>query len=102
MSHKFDIIGKQKQYNIGVAVAHLKPLVETTYQGDTHRNSVALKQRRIDGPHAELTKLKTEYSNNRGLSTDGSLVEELYEAAYIPIHCPVCYSSDAGASRECR
>ena len=46
--------------NIGKAVVHLKPLVEITYQGDTHRNSEALKQSRIDGPHAELTKLKTE------------------------------------------
>lgn len=49
--------------SIGVAVAYLKPLVEITYQGDTHRNSAALKQSRIDGPHAELTKLKTEYSD---------------------------------------
>ena len=47
--------------NIGRAVVHLKPLVEITYQGDTHRNSEALQQSRIDGPHAELTKLKTEY-----------------------------------------
>ena len=49
--------------DIGMAVAHLKPLVEITYQGDTHRNSEALKQSRIDGPHAELTKLKTEYGD---------------------------------------
>lgn len=49
--------------DIGVAVAHLEPLVEITYQGDTHRNSEALKQSRIDGPHAKLTKLKTEYTN---------------------------------------
>ena len=49
--------------NIGRAVVHLKPLVEITYQGDTHRNSEALKQSRIDGPHAELTKLKTEYGD---------------------------------------
>ena len=47
--------------NIGVAVAHLKPLVEITYQGDTHRNSAALKQSRLNGPHAALTQLKTEY-----------------------------------------
>ena len=47
--------------DIGVAVAHLGPLVEITYQGDTHRNSEALKQSRIDGPHAELTKLKTQH-----------------------------------------
>ena len=46
---------------IGTAVAHLKPLVEITYQGDTHRNSEALKQSRIDGPHAELTQLKTQH-----------------------------------------
>ncbi|MCG9131003.1 hypothetical protein J5I95_04890 [Candidatus Poribacteria bacterium] len=37
--------------------------MEVTYQGDTHRNSVALKQSRIDGPHTELTKLKTAYSD---------------------------------------
>ena len=40
-----------------------KPLIEITYQGDTHRNSEALKQSRIDGPHAELTKLKTQHSD---------------------------------------
>jgi len=50
---------------IGVAVAHLKPLVEITYQGDTHRNSPALKQSRINGPHAELTRLKTEYRDSK-------------------------------------
>ncbi|RKU24500.1 hypothetical protein C6499_16925 [Candidatus Poribacteria bacterium] len=47
--------------SIGVAVAHLEPLVEITYQGDTHRNSSALKQSRLNGPHAALTQLKTEY-----------------------------------------
>ena len=47
--------------DIGVDVAHLEPLVEITYQGDTHRNSEVLKQSRIDGPHAELVKLKTEH-----------------------------------------
>ena len=46
---------------IGMAVCHLKPLIEITYQGDTHRSSEALKQSRIDGPHAELTKLKIQY-----------------------------------------
>ena len=44
----------------GVAVAHLEPLVQITYQGDTHRNSEALKQSRIDGPHAELVRVKAE------------------------------------------
>ncbi len=47
--------------NIGVDVAYLEPLVQITYQGDTHRNSEALKQSRIDGPHAELARLKAEY-----------------------------------------
>ena len=47
----------------GAAVTHLEHLVEITYQGDTHRNSEALKQSRIDGPHAELKKLKTEYKD---------------------------------------
>ena len=47
--------------DIGVAVAPLEPLIEITYQGDTHRNSEALKQSRIDGPHAELIKLKTQH-----------------------------------------
>ena len=46
---------------IGSDIAHLEPLVQITYQGDTHRNSDALKQSRIDGPHAELVKLKSEY-----------------------------------------
>ena len=36
-------------------------MVQITYQGDTHRNSDALIQSRIDGPHAELVKLKSEY-----------------------------------------
>lgn len=45
----------------GADVAHLEPLVRVTYQGDTHRNSAALKQSRIDGPHAELIKLKSEF-----------------------------------------
>ena len=48
---------------IGVAVGHLAHLVEITYQGDTHRNSEALKQSRIDGPHAKLKQLKTEYKD---------------------------------------
>ena len=43
---------------IGVAVRHLEHLVEITYQGDTHRNSEALKQSRVDGPHAKLKQLK--------------------------------------------
>ena len=49
--------------NIGADVAHLEPLVQITYQGDTHRNSEALKQSRIDGPHAKLKKLKTEHKD---------------------------------------
>ena len=36
-------------------------MVQITYQGDTHRNSDALIRSRIDGPHAELVKLKSEY-----------------------------------------
>ena len=47
----------------GVAVRHLARLVEITYQGDTHRNSEALKQSRIDGPHATLKQLKAEYKD---------------------------------------
>lgn len=47
----------------GVAVRHLAYLVEITYQGDTHRNSEALKQSRIDGPHAKLKQIKAEYKN---------------------------------------
>ena len=43
---------------IGRDVAYLEPLVEVTFQGDTHRNSEALKQSRKDGPHAELSRLK--------------------------------------------
>ena len=49
--------------NIGIAVAFLEPLIQITYQGDTHRNSEALKQSRIDGPHAKLKQLKTEYKD---------------------------------------
>ena len=49
--------------DIGVTVRHLEHLVEITYQGDTHRNSEALKQSRIDGPHAKLKQLKTEYKD---------------------------------------
>ncbi len=49
--------------DIGVDVRHLQQLVEITYQGDTHRNSVALQQSRIDGPHAKLKQLKTEYKD---------------------------------------
>ncbi len=45
----------------GVIVKHLEPLVQVTYEGDTHRNSDALKQSRIDGAHAELRKLKRRY-----------------------------------------
>ncbi|MXY27224.1 MYG1 family protein [Candidatus Poribacteria bacterium] len=53
------------EYLLGtdVAVRHLAHLVEITYQGDTHRNSEALKQSRIDGPHAKLKQLKTEYED---------------------------------------
>ena len=47
----------------GVAVRHLAQLVEITYQGDTHRNSEALKQSRMDGPHAKLKQLKTAYKD---------------------------------------
>ena len=49
--------------DIGTAVASLEPLVQITYQGDTHRNSEALKQSRIDGPHAKLKQLKTEHKD---------------------------------------
>lgn len=49
--------------SIGTAVASLEPLVQITYQGDTHRNSEALKQSRIDGPHAKLKQLKTEHKD---------------------------------------
>ncbi len=47
--------------DIGASVKHLEDLVEITYQGDTHRNSEALKQSRIKGPHAKLKKLKKQY-----------------------------------------
>lgn len=47
----------------GVAVKHLERLVEITYQGDTYRNSEALKQSRIDGPHAKLKQLKAKYKD---------------------------------------
>jgi len=47
--------------DVGVAVAPLEPLVQVTYEGDTHRHSEALKQSRRDGPHAELAKLKRKY-----------------------------------------
>ena len=46
-----------------VAVKHLEPLVEITYQGDTHRNSEALKRSRIDGPHAKLRELKADHKD---------------------------------------
>ena len=49
--------------DMGTAVASLEPLVQITYQGDTHRNSEALKQSRIDGPHAKLKQLKTEHED---------------------------------------
>ena len=49
--------------NTSVAVEHLAHLIEITYQGDTHRNSEALQQSRIDGPHAKLKTLKTEYKD---------------------------------------
>ena len=48
----------------GADVTHLEPLVEITYQGDTHRNSAALRQSRVDGPHAALTKLKSEHTES--------------------------------------
>ena len=47
--------------NSGVDIAYLEPLVQITYEGDTHRHSKALKQSRINGPHAELTRLKQAY-----------------------------------------
>ena len=49
--------------DIGITVASLEPLVQITYQGDTHRSSEALKQSRIDGPHAKLKQLKTEHKD---------------------------------------
>ncbi len=49
--------------NAEVAVKHLEPLVQITYQGDTRRNSEALKQSRINGPHAKLKALKTEHKD---------------------------------------
>ncbi len=47
--------------DIGIPVTHLEHLVQVTYEGDTHRNSEALRQSRIDGPHAELTRVKRKY-----------------------------------------
>ncbi|MBI1925596.1 hypothetical protein HYR99_15250 [Candidatus Poribacteria bacterium] len=42
---------------MGRDVAHLELLVQVTFEGDTHRQSAALKQSRISGPHAELSRL---------------------------------------------
>jgi hypothetical protein len=41
---------------LGKPVAHLAPLVTVTFEGDTRRFSPALKQSRLDGPHAELAR----------------------------------------------
>ena len=50
---------------IGRDVNHLEPLVQVTYEGDTHRQSLALKQSRIDGPHAELSRLGQVYKDDQ-------------------------------------
>jgi hypothetical protein len=42
---------------LGKPVAHLAPLVQVTYEGDTRRFSPALKQSRLDGPHAGLSRV---------------------------------------------
>ena len=38
----------------GEPLWHLEPLITVTFEGDTRRHSPALKQSRLDGPHAEL------------------------------------------------
>lgn len=50
---------------IGRDVAHLEPLVRVTFEGDTHKSSSALKQSRIDGPHAELSRLVQRYKSDQ-------------------------------------
>jgi hypothetical protein len=42
-------------------VRHLQPLVQVTFEGDTRRFSPALKQSRLDGPHAELAQAARRY-----------------------------------------
>jgi hypothetical protein len=39
---------------LGKRVGHLEPLVRVTFEGDTRRHSRALRQSRVDGPHAAL------------------------------------------------
>jgi hypothetical protein len=39
---------------LGKPVRHLEPLVRVTFEGDTRRFSPALRQSRIEGPHAAL------------------------------------------------
>ena len=48
-----------------VSVTHLEPLVQVTYEGDTHRQSLAIKHSRIDGPHAELSSLGQMYKDDQ-------------------------------------
>jgi hypothetical protein len=42
---------------MGREVSHLQPLVQVTFEGDTRRGTLAVRQSRIDGPHAELSRL---------------------------------------------
>jgi hypothetical protein len=43
---------------LGKPVCHLEPLVRVTFEGDTRRFSPALRQSRVDGPHAALRRAR--------------------------------------------
>jgi hypothetical protein len=49
---------------LGKLVRHLEPLVRVTFEGDTRRFSPALKQSRLDGPHAELARAGRLYATD--------------------------------------
>ena len=48
----------------GQDVDHLAPLVQVTFEGDTHRNTLAVKHSRIHGPHAALTGFREHHGSD--------------------------------------
>ena len=42
----------------GLDLAHLQPLIQVTFEGDSGRASPELRASRANGPHAKLAKLK--------------------------------------------
>lgn len=69
---------------LGKRVGHLEPLVQVTFEGDTRRFSPALRQSRIDGPHAALGYARCRHTSDEACYTEMRFWLDAYEQAARP------------------